>query len=93
MKQRGLVRTKGDEGEVFADLAVPIELRTREGEKEVTYICQTSSVNETSCRGSDITSSLLKARTVHGAPRDSGRKTIARITPVAVIATYAFGSP
>jgi len=52
------MRTKGDDGEVFVDLAVRIEFspkRTREGEKEVMYVCQTAPANETSCRGSDIT--------------------------------------
>ena len=57
----GIIRTNADKGEVFVDLAVRLEFstrKTREGQKEVTYICQIASVNETSSRGSDIASSL-----------------------------------
>ena len=44
-----------NEGEVFVNpVAVQIEFSTKKargGEKDVTYICQTASVNESSSRG------------------------------------------
>ena len=70
-KRRGLIPTKGDEGEVSVDPAVWIGFSTkgtRGREKEVMYICQSDSANEIICRGSDISSSLSVIQMVHGMP-------------------------
>ena len=68
------MRTKGDEVEVFVNLAVRIEFstkNTREREKEVMYICETASADQASCRGFDITSGLSAViQMVHGMSGD-----------------------